>query len=65
MLEGLYAAAFGMEAQQQQLDTVGNDLANASTTGDKAQRVGFRDLLYNEVTIAGTATRWARAPPRR
>jgi len=56
MLEGLYAAASGMEAQQQQLDTIGNDLANASTTGYKAERVGFRDLLYNEVNIAGTAT---------
>ncbi len=54
MLEGLYAAASGMEAQQQQLDAVGNDLANASTTGYKAERVGFRDLLYNQIDIAGT-----------
>jgi flagellar basal-body rod protein FlgG len=56
MLEGLYAAAAGMEAQQQQLDSVGNDLANASTTGYKAERVAFRDLLYNQVNVAGTAT---------
>jgi flagellar basal-body rod protein FlgG len=56
MLEGLYAAASGMEAQQQQLDSIGNDLANASTTGYKAERVGFRELLYNQVDIAGTAT---------
>jgi flagellar basal-body rod protein FlgG len=56
MLEGLYAAASGMEAQQQQLDSIGNDLANASTTGYKAERVGFRDLLYNQVDIAGTTT---------
>jgi flagellar basal-body rod protein FlgG len=56
MLEGLYAAASGMEAQQQQLDSIGNDLANASTTGYKAEQVGFRDLLYNEVNIAGTTT---------
>ncbi len=56
MLEGLYAAASGMEAQQQQLDSIGNDLANASTTGYKAERVGFRDLLYNQVNIAGTTT---------
>jgi flagellar basal-body rod protein FlgG len=56
MLEGLYAAASGMEAQQQQLSTIGNDLANASTTGYKAERVGFRDLLYNQVNIAGTTT---------
>jgi flagellar basal-body rod protein FlgG len=56
MLEGLYAAASGMEAQQQQLDSVGNDLANASTTGYKAERVAFRDLLYNQVNVAGTST---------
>jgi flagellar basal-body rod protein FlgG len=54
MLEGLYAAASGMEAQQQQLDSIGNDLANASTTGYKAERVGFRELLNNQVDIAGT-----------
>jgi flagellar basal-body rod protein FlgG len=56
VLEGLYAAASGMEAQQQQLDSIGNDLANASTTGYKAERVGFRELLYNQVDIAGTTT---------
>jgi flagellar basal-body rod protein FlgG len=56
MLEGLYAAASGMEAQQQQLDAIGNDLANASTTGYKAERVGFRELLYNQVDLAGTVT---------
>ena len=31
MLEGMYAAASGMNAQQQQIDAIGNDLANAST----------------------------------
>jgi flagellar basal-body rod protein FlgG len=55
MLEGMLAAASGMEAQQQQLDSIGNDIANASTTGYKAERVGFRDLLYNQLDIAGTA----------
>ncbi|HXA55182.1 MAG TPA: flagellar hook-basal body protein [Solirubrobacteraceae bacterium] len=54
MLEGLFAAAAGMEAQQQQLDAIGNDIANSSTTGYKAERVGFRDLLYNQLEIAGT-----------
>lgn len=56
MLEGLYAAAAGMEAQQQQMDAVGNDLANVSTSGYKAERVGFSDLLYNKVNQAGTST---------
>jgi flagellar basal-body rod protein FlgG len=31
------------------MDAVANDLANANTTGYKHQRVGFRDLVYDEV----------------
>jgi flagellar basal-body rod protein FlgG len=46
MLEGLYSAAAGMQAQQQRTDTVANDLANANTNGYKKSRVAFRDLLY-------------------
>jgi flagellar basal-body rod protein FlgG len=56
MLEGLYAAAAGMSAQQEQMDSIGNDLANISTTGYRAERVGFQDLLYNQVNQAGTST---------
>jgi flagellar basal-body rod protein FlgG len=48
MLSGLNTAAAGMAAQQQRLDAVANDLANANTTGYKHQRVGFRDLVYEQ-----------------
>src|SRR3712207_1561452 len=48
MLEGLRTAAAGMAAQQQKLDAVSNDLANANTTGYKRVRVGFSDLLYEQ-----------------
>ena len=54
MLEGLNTAAAGMAAQQQRIDAVANDLANANTTGYKHVRVGFRDL----------ALRRRRAAPR-
>jgi flagellar basal-body rod protein FlgG len=47
MLEGLYSAAAGMDAQQQRLDAISNDLANIDTPGYQSQRVGFEDLLYN------------------
>jgi len=47
MLEGLYSAAAGMAAQQERIDGIANDLANASTTGYKHVRIGFRDLLYS------------------
>ena len=54
MLEGLYSAAAGMSAQQEQLDAISNDLANLSTDGYKSERVAFSDLLYSPVDIAGT-----------
>lgn len=56
MLEGLYSAAAGMSAQQEQLNAISNDLANVSTSGYKAERVAFSDLLYNPIKIAGTET---------
>lgn len=46
MLDGLYAAAAGMQAQQRRIDALANDVANVNTTGYKSLRVGFRDLLY-------------------
>jgi flagellar basal-body rod protein FlgG len=48
MLEAMNSAAAGMAAQQQRLDATANDLANANTTGYKHQRVGFRDLVYEQ-----------------
>ena len=56
MLEGLYSAAAGMEAQQEQLNAISNDLANVSTSGYKSERVAFSDLLYNPVKVAGSET---------
>jgi flagellar basal-body rod protein FlgG len=52
MLEGMYSAAAGMAAQQQRLDAVSNDIANANTTGYKRVRVAFRDLLYTPEWLA-------------
>jgi flagellar basal-body rod protein FlgG len=56
MLEGLYSAAAGMSAQQEQLNAIGNDLANVNTDGYQSERVAFGDLLYNAVDEAGTET---------
>lgn len=55
MLEGMYAAAAGMEAQQQRLAAVSNDLANSGTAGYKRVRVAFRDLLYTQSGRGGGA----------
>jgi flagellar basal-body rod protein FlgG len=35
-----------MQAQQTRMDYLSNDIANLNTTGYKAQRLAFRDLLY-------------------
>jgi len=52
MLEGMYAAAAGMYAQQARLDALSSDIANANTAGYKPVRTGFRDLLYSEAGLA-------------
>jgi flagellar basal-body rod protein FlgG len=56
MLEGLYAAAAGMEAQQTQLDAVSNDIANADTPGYQSTVVGFRELLHSAGSYSGADT---------
>jgi flagellar basal-body rod protein FlgG len=46
MLRALYTAATGMDAQQFNIDTISNNLANVDTTGFKKVRPEFQDLLY-------------------
>lgn len=46
MLEGLYSAGAGMEAAENQLSAVSNNIANENTPGYQAEIVGFHDLLY-------------------
>lgn len=41
---GLYAAFLGMRARQRTLDVMANNIANASTTGFKAERLLYRSL---------------------
>src|SRR5579862_7536046 len=54
MIRALYTAASGMNAQQMQMDTVANNLANVNTAGFKKSRVEFQDLVYQEMRAAGT-----------
>ncbi len=46
----------GLEAMQQMLNVVGNNLANSDTTGFKSQSVQFSDLLYQTLTPATAPT---------
>lgn len=46
MHAALYVSKTGLAAQDTQLTTISNNLANASTVGYKRDRVVFEDLLY-------------------
>ncbi|MDI3274771.1 flagellar basal-body rod protein FlgG [Pseudomonas sp. AL03] len=46
MLPALWVAKTGLSAQDTNLTTVSNNLANVSTTGFKRDRAEFQDLLY-------------------
>jgi flagellar basal-body rod protein FlgG len=45
-----------MHAQQMQIDTTANNLANSSTTGFKKSKAAFEDLMYMTQRIAGQTT---------
>jgi len=55
MIRALYSAASGMSAQQLNVDNIAHNLANANTTGFKARRAQFQDLLYQSVVQPGSA----------
>jgi flagellar basal-body rod protein FlgG len=55
MITALFTAASGMSAQQLNVDTIANNLANANTTGYKARRTQFQDLIYQNLVQPGTA----------
>lgn len=46
MINSLYISATGMHAQQQNVDSIANNLANANTVGFKKNRVAFSDAVY-------------------
>src|SRR5215510_13269766 len=56
MIRALYSAASGMSAQQMNVDNIAHNLANANTTGYKARRAQFQDLLYQSVVQPGSAS---------
>lgn len=54
MMRSLWSAASGMVAQQLQVDTIANNLANVNTAGYKRERIDFQDLMYQTMRSAGT-----------
>jgi len=55
MIRALYSAASGMNAQELNVDTIANNLANANTVGFKQRRTQFQDLLYQSMLQPGAA----------
>ncbi len=68
MLRTLWTSKTGMNANQERLDVISNNLANSTTTGYKKVEIGFKDLLsesldrrgypiYDKTSIMGTGAR--------
>jgi flagellar basal-body rod protein FlgG len=53
----LTIAATGMNAQQQNLEVIANNIANINTTAFKRARAEFSDLLYQTVRLPGVSNR--------
>lgn len=54
MIRALYTAASGMSAQQMNLDTVANNLANSATAGFRRRRLQFEDMMYQNLITPGS-----------
>lgn len=54
MMRALYTAATGMIAEQTNVDTIANNLANVNTNGYKTQRTEFKSLLYQTLQTKTT-----------
>ncbi|MFO0292355.1 MAG: flagellar basal-body rod protein FlgG [Rhodospirillales bacterium] len=55
-MRSLSIAATGMLAQQLNVETISNNIANMNTTAFKRQRAEFQDLLYQNQRRAGAAS---------
>ena len=65
MIRAMGTAASGMKAQQMNIDTIANNLANVNTTGYKKSHTEFQDLLYEKVMPGGQVDAEGRALPNR
>ena len=56
-MKALAIAATGMNAQEQNLEVIANNISNLNTTGFKRSRAEFTDLIYQSERVAGVSTR--------
>ena len=62
MVRSLWTAATGMIAQQTNVDTIANNLANVNTTGYKTQVNEFKSLLYQNIQTQTTSANGESKP---
>ena len=62
MVRSLWTAATGMIAQQTNVDTIANNLANVNTTGYKTQTNEFKTLLYQNIQTKTTSANGEQKP---
>lgn len=56
MIQAMYSGISGMKAFMTDLDVIGNNIANINTTGYKASRVNFQDMLSETLSPASAST---------
>lgn len=62
MVRSLWTAATGMIAQQNNVDTIANNLSNVNTMGYKTQQMEFKSLLYQTLQTRTTSANGAYKP---
>ena len=62
MVRSLWSAATGMIAQQNNVDTIANNLANVNTTGYKTETNEFKSLLYQTLQTKTTTANGDEKP---
>ena len=62
MVRALWSAATGMIAQQNNVDTIANNLANVNTTGYKTETNEFKSLLYQTIQTKTTTANGDQKP---
>lgn len=62
MVRSLWTAATGMLAQQTNIDTIANNLANVNTNGYKTQVNEFKNLLYQNLQTKTTSANGEAKP---
>ena len=56
MIRSMFSAVSGLKGHQTRMDVVGNNIANVNTTGFKASRVTFADMISQNLSGASSPT---------